>query len=184
MRDGDNKGASEVFEKSRAALRSIDGLQLGDLSSAALFVEATAWQMDTLVPLGRIAEARKNGEEARTVADGILEKQPGHMLALRARGLLLSNFGDLAAGDLRFTAALPFYAAAARDYESLLKVDAGNTIAWNNLGANLQSLGLLTEGSGRPREGLQAPARRRRTRDATGRSPPCGPRTSPTSGSP
>jgi tetratricopeptide (TPR) repeat protein len=165
MRESDYKLATEVFEKARAALRSIDGLQLGDLSSAALFVEATAWQMDVLVPLGRIPEARKNGEEARKVADGILEKQPGHMLALRARGLLLSNFGDLAAGDLRFTAALPHYAAAARDYESFLKVDAGNTIAWNNLGANLQSLGLMTEGSGRPREGL----RHVRAAAATGR---------------
>jgi tetratricopeptide (TPR) repeat protein len=164
-RDGNNKGAVEVLEKSRAALRSIDGLQLGDLSSAALFVEATAWQMDGLVSLGRGEEARRNAQEARQIADGILDKQPGHMLALRARGLLNGNLGDLAASDLRFSASLPFYAAAARDYENFLKVDAGNTIAWNNLGANLQSLGLLTEGTGRPREGL----RHLRAAAATGR---------------
>ena len=97
MRDGALEDAAKVFERARAALRSIDGLQLADLSSAAMFVEATAWQMDALIPLGRIDEARRNGEEARPVANGILEKQPGHMLALRARALLLSNFGDLAA---------------------------------------------------------------------------------------
>ena len=154
MRDDALEDAAKVFEKARAALRSIDGLQLADLSSAAMFVEATAWQMDALGPLGRIDEARRNGEEARPVANGILEKQPGHMLALRARGLLLSNFGDLAADQIRFKSALPFYEAAARDYQSLLKVDAGNTISWNNLGANLVALGLYTEGAGRAREGL------------------------------
>ena len=155
MRDGALEDAAKVFEKARAALRSIDGLQLADLSSAAMFVEATAWQMDVLMPLGRVDEARRNGEEARPVANGILEKQPGHMLALRARGLLLSNFGDLAADQLRFRSALPFYEAAARDYESFLKVDSGNTIAWNNLAANLTALGLYSEGTGRVREGLR-----------------------------
>jgi len=155
MQDGNFEESARVLETARAALRSIDGLQLGDLSSAALFVEATAWQMDALMAQGRVAETRKNGEEARPVAAGILERQPGHMLALRARGLLLSNFGDLEAQQLRFRAALPFYAAAARDYESFLKVDSGNTISWNNLMANLQAQGLYAEGAGRPREGLQ-----------------------------
>jgi hypothetical protein len=50
---------------------------------------------------------------------------------------------------------MPFYAAAARDYESLIKVDAGNTISWNNLSAQQLSLGLMTEGTGNPREGLK-----------------------------
>jgi len=89
------------------------------------------------------------------VANGILEKQPGHMLALRARALLLSNFGDLAADQLRFKSAIPFYDAAARDYQSLLKVDAGNTISWNNLAANFMNLGLYSEGAGRARDGLK-----------------------------
>ncbi len=155
MQDGNFAESARVLESARAALRSIDGLQLGDLSSAALFVEATAWQMDVLMALGRVAETRKNGEEARTVAAGILERQPGHMLALRARGLLMSNFGDLEGQQLRFRSAMPYYAAAARDYEAFLKVDSGNTISWNNLMANLQSEGLYAEGSGRPREGLQ-----------------------------
>lgn len=155
MRDQDFEEAIKTFEKSRAAARSIDGLQLSDLSSAALFVEATAWEMDALMPLGRMDEARKIGEEARPIANGILEKQPGHMLALRARGLLLSNFGDLMADQLRWKSALPFYAAAAADYKSFLKVDPGNTISWNNLGANLNAMGLYAEGSGQPREGLK-----------------------------
>ena len=74
------------------------------------------------------------------------------MLALRARGLLMGNLGDLLAAELRFPASLPLYAAAARDYESFLKVDPGNTIAWNNLAANLMSLGLITEAAGRLQE--------------------------------
>jgi tetratricopeptide (TPR) repeat protein len=155
LQDGNFEESARVLEQARAALRSIDGLQLGDLSSAALFVEATAWRMDALLALGRVDETRRNGEEARSVAGLILERQPGHMLALRARGLLLSNLGDLEARQLRFVAAMPYYAAAARDYEAFLKVDSGNTISWNNLMANLQSQGLYAEGAGRPREGLQ-----------------------------
>jgi tetratricopeptide (TPR) repeat protein len=154
-RDGDFKDAVVILEDSRTALRSIDGLQLGDLNSAALFVEATAWQMWGLVADGRAADAIKSGGEARTVADRLLEKRPGHMMALRARALLLANFGDLENERLRFKASIPFYAAAARDYESLTKVDAGNTISWNNLSGQQNGLGLMTEGTGNPREGLK-----------------------------
>jgi len=155
MRDNDFEAATRTFEKSRAAARSIDGLQLTDLSSAALFVEATAWEMDALMPLGRVDETRRIGEEARPIADQILERQPGHMLALRARGLLLSNLGDLEGDRLRWRTAIPYYAAAARDYENFLKVDPGNTISLNNLGANLTAMGLYSEGAGQPREGLR-----------------------------
>ncbi len=155
MRDGDHEEAIAILDDSRTALRSIDGLQLQDLSSAALFVEATAWQMDSLMSLRRLDDARRNGEEARAAANGVLEKRPGHMLALRARGLLLSNFGDLETERMRFRGALPYYQAAARDYENYVKVDAGNTITWNNLAAQQMMVGLYTEAIGRPREALR-----------------------------
>lgn len=58
-------------------------------------------------------------------------------------------------GQIRFKSALPFYDAAAKDYRSLLNVDAGNTIAWNNLAVNLMSLGLFSEGAGQARDGLK-----------------------------
>ena len=155
LRNGENKESVEILENARAALRSIDGLQLGDLNSAALYVEATAWQMDAYMADGRTADAIKPGEEARVVADGVLEKRPGHMMALRARGLLLSNFGDIENDRLRFKSSIPFYAAAVRDYDNYVKVDPGNTITWNNLAAQQQALGLMTEGIGQQREGLK-----------------------------
>jgi hypothetical protein len=154
LRDGDLEESVGVFEKSRAAARSIDGLQLGDTNAASLFVEATAWQMQALQALNRLDESRRIGDEARLVADGVIAKQPGHMLALRARGLLLGRLAENESRNLLFKAVLPLYAAAARDYESYLKIDAGNTIAWNNLGAQYQVLALYTEASGRPREAL------------------------------
>ncbi len=155
MRDGDHPEAIGVFEKARAIAKSIDGLKLGDTIAAALFVEAAAWQMTSLQAVDRADDARRIGEEARPVADGVLGKQPGHMLALRARGLLLSRLGELEGTSFRFKAALPYLVAAAQDYEAYLKVDPGNTIAWNNLGAQYSTLGLYTEGTGQPREGLK-----------------------------
>ena len=77
MRDGDYPESVAILDDARAALRSIDGLKLADLSSAALFVEATAWQMDSLTALRRGEEARKNGEEARAVANGVLREAAG-----------------------------------------------------------------------------------------------------------
>ncbi|MBK8321909.1 MAG: hypothetical protein IPL06_04055 [Betaproteobacteria bacterium] len=155
MRDGDHEEAIGIFEKSRAVARSIDGLQLGDTIAASLFVEAAAWQMQSLQALDRVDDARRIGEEARPIADGVLGKQPGHMLALRARGLLLSRLADIDGTRLKFKLALPVLHAAARDYEAYLKVDPGNTIAWNNLGAQYQSIALYTDASGRAREALK-----------------------------
>ena len=155
MRDGDNDVAVDVLEQARTALRSIDGLELNDLSAAAVFAEATAWQMDALTALRRADEARRNGEEAKAVTDGILSRQPGHMLALRGRALILSNLGDIEGDRLRFPEAMRIYEAAARDYESYLKVDAGNTIAWNNLAAQRQILANYNDGLGRPAEALR-----------------------------
>jgi hypothetical protein len=155
MRDGDHPEAIGVFDKSRAIARSIDGLKLGDTIAAALFVEAAAWQMTSLQALDRTDDARRIGEEARSVGDGVLARQPGHMLALRARGLLLSRLGELEGTRFRFKESLPYLVAAAQDYEAYLKVDPGNTIAWNNLGAQYSTLALYTEGTGQPREALK-----------------------------
>ncbi len=155
-RDGDFVEAIAIEDKARAIARSIDGFKEGgDTKAASLFVEASAWQMQFLQSLDRFDEARRIGDEARPVADAVLAKQPGHMLALRARGLLLSNTAETLARRLQFKAAIPINEAATRDYEAYLKVDAGNTITWNNLGAQHSAVGFLKEGAGMPREGLK-----------------------------
>lgn len=155
LRESAYEEGVKTLENAREALRSIDGLKLGDLSSAALFAEASAWQTEGLEALNRAAEARRIAEEALVVATRVLEARPGHMLALRARALLNGDLGRLLAGELRHKSAIPHIEAAVRDYEGLLKVDAGNTISWNNLSANHMGLAFNLEASGRPRDSLR-----------------------------
>jgi tetratricopeptide (TPR) repeat protein len=155
LRNAHFEDSSKVLDAARVALQSIDGLKLEDVNAAALFTEATAWRMESLVPLGRVDEARRDGQEARPVADAILQKVPGHMPALRGRALILSQMGRIEQDALRYQASTDFFAASAKDYEAFLKVDAGNVVARGNLAGVVSAIGFNLEASGRPREGVR-----------------------------
>jgi tetratricopeptide (TPR) repeat protein len=155
MRDSNYDPAVSIFEVARTALRSIDDLQLGELTAAAMYVEATAWMSQAHRFGGRHKEAARVGREAMPVADGILAKQPGHMQGLRARALLASNLSDLDGQEFRLRTAIVANDASTRDYQALLKIDAGNTITWNNLGAQLMIRGLMEELAGRPKDAVR-----------------------------
>jgi hypothetical protein len=138
LRGGDLELAVNALEKAREAYRSVDNLSFEDLSAAAGYAESTAWQMDAIRGLGRAAEAKRKGEEGAQVATKVLEKRPAFMGALRARALINTNLADLEVDSLHLNKALSYGDAGARDWESLLKLDPGNVIAWNNLGGGLQ----------------------------------------------
>jgi tetratricopeptide (TPR) repeat protein len=153
MRAGREEDSAKTLEIARAAYRSVDDLAVGDLPSAAGYAESSAWLVDALNSLGRDVEARKVGEDGIKVSSAVLEKRPAHMPALRARALLQSALAGDALTGLRIRKALAFADAAMRDWEGLLKLDPGNTIAWGNLGVSqgeksraLYSLGRITEG--------------------------------------
>ncbi|NDP41512.1 MAG: hypothetical protein GZ089_02140 [Aromatoleum sp.] len=168
LRSNDPELAVKSLEAAREAYRSIDGLTLVDLSAAAGYAEAAAWQMEALRNLDRLADARRNGEEAARIAGQILEKRPAHMGALRARGLILSNLADIESDGMRLRHSLVLGEEATRDWENFLKLDPGNAIAWNNLAANhlRNALGLYGLGRlGESREKyLAASAVERRTK--------------------
>ena len=155
QRAGQNAESAKSLEASRSAFRSIDGLQLNDLQSAALFGEATNWLMDSLENLEQRQEARALGEEALRVADAVLEKRPGHMTALRSQALLASNLGGLVANDGQVLDSITYGEKAVRGWESFVRIDPGNHIAWNNLGASNTGLGFANEAMGRLTEGAR-----------------------------
>lgn len=150
QRFGDNEGAVKTLQAAREAYRSVDDLQLGDLAAAAAYAEATSWLMDALQDMGRQQEARALGEEAYKVADQVLERRPGHMMAVRSHALIASNLGEAAVYEMRLAAALPYFERSVADWDALLRLDPGNTIAYNNLGASSVALGFTLEGLGRP----------------------------------
>ena len=153
VRSGRDEEGIKTLELARAAYRSIDGLKLGDLAAAAGYAESSAWQVESLRQLGQDERARAVGEDAIKVTGSILEKRPAHMLALRSRALLASGLSADAMDNLRPRKGLALADSAIRDWEDLLKLDPGNTIAWGNLtvsrgwkSRSLLQLGRASEG--------------------------------------
>jgi len=153
MRSGAEAEGAKNLQLARDAYRGIDGLKLTDLGAAAAYAEASAWLMEALGErLGQVDEARKIGEEAARVASQILERNPGHMGARRSHALLVSGLSSIEFGELRVRRALEFARQAESDYLAFVRLDPGNSLAWNNLSGTrvgisngLESLGRLKE---------------------------------------
>lgn len=149
MRLAQEQTAIETLGSSRAVFRGIDDLSLKDLPAAAAYAEASSWYMEALARAGRLPEARNVGEEARAVAERILETRPGHMGAVRSHALIVSLLSGAEAEELRLRAAIPLGEASARDWEILLKLDPTNAVAWGNLVGRYALLGFMLERTGR-----------------------------------
>jgi tetratricopeptide (TPR) repeat protein len=155
LRNNEEEGAVKNLEDAREAYRSIDGLKLGDLPSAAAYAEASAWEVNALLSLGRTDEARRVGEDAARVAGQVLEKRPGHMLALRARGLIGGSLAQAEWNDLHLRKALAFAEQAGRDWGAIVKLDPSNQIAWHNLADERSSAAFFLWSLGQIRESEQ-----------------------------
>ena len=59
MRSDQEEMAVKSLEEARQAYRSIDGLQVGDLPSAAAYAEASAWQVQALQAPGAWARMQQ-----------------------------------------------------------------------------------------------------------------------------
>jgi tetratricopeptide (TPR) repeat protein len=153
--DNQEEAAIKTLEGAREAYRSIDGLKLDDLPSAAAFAEATAWQVAALQQLGRDDDADRVGREGAKVAGQVAEKRPGHMGAIRARALISDSLSGSENNRLHLAKAVTLAEAAARDWEDILKIDPTNQIAWNNLANDRLVAGYYLLRMGRLSESLQ-----------------------------
>jgi len=136
------------------AYRGVDGLR-ADNDAAANFVITSAWLMDALTAAGRAGDALRVGEEARTVATTVLDRQPTHMIALRGRALVASNNTTAYAGLLQQTRRLESSDAGAADWLTLSRVDPSNVITVSNLGISRINGGGALWDLGRPREAAE-----------------------------
>jgi tetratricopeptide (TPR) repeat protein len=155
LRRNEPEAAVKSLEEAREAYRSIAGLQLSDLPSAAGFAEASAWQVEALQELGRIDEARRVGEEGAKVAGQVVDKRPGHMVAIRARALISDSLASSELNSLHLNKAIALSEAGARDWKAILQIDPSNQIAWNNLGSSMTGTGYYLLRMGRLRESQQ-----------------------------
>jgi hypothetical protein len=155
LNQNQEEAAVKTLEEARETYRSIDGLKIGDLPSAAAFAEASAWQVAALQSLGRGDEAGRVGDEGAKVAGQVVEKRPGHMGAIRARALISDSLSNSEMNSLHFHKALALAEASARDWEAILKIDPSNQIAWNNLANSRLSAAYYLLRMGRISESLQ-----------------------------
>ena len=132
-RNDQNKAAIEALELARGTLAGIDGGKLDDLAAAALYAEATSWQVQALINLDRGDEAKRAGKEALAVAAKVLDKRPGHMQALRAQALTTSPLAALLIDEMHLSEALAMSDTTLKAWREFIRLDPGNTISWANL---------------------------------------------------
>jgi tetratricopeptide (TPR) repeat protein len=147
-----NEPAVATLAKARDAYQSIDGLT-HDVSAAAAYAEASAWQMSALQNLGRFDDLRSIGSDAVKVTRRVLEQQPGNMSALRSEGLIFETLSGVEWTELRVRKAIELIRQSASAWEAIVRLDPTNQIAWNNLADSrllaagaLATLGEVDEG--------------------------------------
>jgi hypothetical protein len=155
MRDQRDEEAVPRFEAARDTDRGIANLQLTDPAAAAAYAEASAWEVEALTGIGRSGDAQRVGEDGLQVTRRLLEEHPGHAQALRASALIYSSLGDITADGGQLTRALTLVAQSSQGWDSLVRMDPTNVIAWNNLGADRLRRADMLIGLGRPREALE-----------------------------
>jgi tetratricopeptide (TPR) repeat protein len=143
----EQQGASQNEDAVRTARQAMD-LALrqgaGDLSNiemAADYAEAGAWLVSALANLGRNDEARRSGEDALAVADKVLERRPGHRVALHAEQIIESDLAQVATNDLNPKEALRLAEREVQTSQTLLTLDPGNIVSTNNMGVAHQGVG-------------------------------------------
>ncbi|HUX74980.1 MAG TPA: hypothetical protein VMV25_13955 [Steroidobacteraceae bacterium] len=108
-------------------------LTLANVDMAAQYAEASAWQVEDLLGLGRNAEALRVGEDADGVADRVIEQRPGYRLALHAEEVIDSSLGELQVNEMRPRQGLKFQTRAEATSLTLEHLDPHNTITRNNM---------------------------------------------------
>jgi tetratricopeptide (TPR) repeat protein len=153
--DQEEAGVRTLLE-AREVQRGIDGLKVGDLPSAVAYSEATGWLANALQSLGRHDEARRIAEEGLAVTGQVLEKRPGHMVAIRARALMASSLANSEADTLHVARAIALSEAQARDWEAMVRIDPTNQISLGNLIGSRHRAGNFLQRIGRVRESLDS----------------------------
>jgi hypothetical protein len=128
---------------------------LSDLDMGAYYVEAGAWAAQALENLGRYDEARRIGEDGMTLADQVLERRPGHRLALHGQQVAAGVLVQVARDELDNPATLR---AGARQEEvslTLLKLDPDNIVSINNFAVAEGQLADANWAAGRLREAVR-----------------------------
>ncbi len=134
----------------------LGGRELTNIEMAAQYAEAGGWLSNSLAQLGRAEDARRVGADANAVAEKVLDVRPGYILALHAQQLIFSDLGGIALTDMRPTEAAEFDKRSAAVSLTLIKLDAKNTVSFNNMAVTYNQIGDAQWSAGHLRESLDS----------------------------
>ncbi len=126
--------AVKTGTQAREAAAAMGALDLSDPDMTAWYLEATSWSSGALAFSGRMAEARRDAEEAYELGTRLLRRRPGNRLALHAMGILGSGLSAFALEDVDPRRAAELGERNDALLHTLLDLDPENVVALNNLG--------------------------------------------------
>lgn len=150
LQNDQNEPALVALEEARRVQRSIDNLQMNDLTSAAAYAEATAWQVQTYAVMDRGDELKRAASEGIAVASKVLDKQPGHMQALRAKALTTSPLANHYSNEMALAQALRTAKETSLAWSEFVRLDPSNVISWHNLAVSYRIRLGIEQDMGRP----------------------------------
>jgi hypothetical protein len=134
---GDDTAAAAREEQAMRVLATVGGRDLSNPTAAATYARAAGWRLAALTDLEQDAAARAVAADGIAVASGLLDRQPGHLVALYARALLYDFMGHLETDEGKLAGGLEYSLKSESDWRMLTRLDPSNQVAWNNLGAAL-----------------------------------------------
>ncbi len=149
-----NEEAVRSAHESMRLAAELGALDLSNVEMGADYAEAGAWLVSALANLGRNDEARRSGMDALAVADKVLQRRPGHRVALHAEQIIESDLAQVATNDLNPAEALQTAQREVQISQMLLTLDPGNVVSANNMGVADQGVGDAFWYMGRMRDAI------------------------------
>ncbi len=131
------------LQRARDIAASLGGREVQTPAMGALFAEASVWQGEILIPLGRDAEAHDVDLEADRVVRKVLESRPYYRRAIHAGQIIEIDLANFAGRHLNPAEALKEAVRANELGQAELKLDPSNSSAINNAAVNLLTQGDL-----------------------------------------
>jgi hypothetical protein len=144
--------ALALFARAKRSLQSIGALDLTDLPASADYATALTIEAVELWREGKIDELQQVSDQGMRLADDILARRPGHIVALQARASLHALGSSPAHEQLRIGDSAALVKSALDDGLLLLRLDPANADERGLVSGNASTLAADYEELGRPRE--------------------------------
>jgi hypothetical protein len=142
-----------------SAAADLGARDLKDLDMGAYYAEGCGWLVTALESLGRYAETRRTSEECLTVVEGVLERRPGHRLALHAEQNLTGILVAVATDELNPKEAQRAGLRSEQVSQTLFRLDPANVVTINNFAVAEGALWYANWADGRLHESMAYLAR-------------------------